>query len=231
MLVAPVLVDQIGGRLDGAGEEAAPQRRIGDIADAEFAAGRQHFGLAIARPQRIFRLQRRDRMHAVRPLQRLRARLGEAQIADFALGLQLRHCARRFLDRHVGIDPVLEEEVDAVGLQATEACLAARLDRLGPAVAAARTRAVDAELGDQEHAVALALERPAQQLLVLAEAIQLRAVEEIDAELDGAVDGADRFRVVGRAVRHRHAHAAEPDGGDLGPVLAKLAAFHGRIPP
>src|SRR5207245_10111198 len=47
---------------DVSGEEPPAKRRIGDKADAELAARGQDRVLDVARPQRIFRLQRRDRM-------------------------------------------------------------------------------------------------------------------------------------------------------------------------
>ena len=47
--------------------------------------------------------------------------------------------------------------------------------------------------------------------------------------LGGAVDGRDRFRVVGHAVVRAHARAAEPDGGNA-EVLSKHAIFHAVIP-
>ena len=66
----------LGAALDLAGQEAAAERRIGHEADAELVAGRQDFVLDAALPQRIFTLQRRDRMDGVRPADRLRAGFG-----------------------------------------------------------------------------------------------------------------------------------------------------------
>ena len=48
-----------------AGEEAVTQRRVGHEADAEFAQQRQQFSLDVARPQRVLRLKRGDRVHGV----------------------------------------------------------------------------------------------------------------------------------------------------------------------
>jgi hypothetical protein len=46
----------------------------------------------------------------------------------------------------------------------------------------------------------LALEGTAEQFFVAAAAVHVGGIEEVDAELQGAVQGADRFRVLGRAV-------------------------------
>ena len=56
------------------------------------------------------------------------------------------------------------------------------------------------ELGGDDEAVALALDRLAEQLLVGERPVHLGGVEEGDAEIDRAVDGGDRF-VVGRRRR------------------------------
>lgn len=45
-------------------EKAASERAIGDEADAQLAARREDFILGLARPERVFRLQRSDRMNA-----------------------------------------------------------------------------------------------------------------------------------------------------------------------
>ena len=57
-----VVLVELVGRREAAGEEAAPERRVGDEADAELAAGRQDLRLGVARPQRVLGLQRGDRV-------------------------------------------------------------------------------------------------------------------------------------------------------------------------
>ena len=52
----------------------------------------------------------------------------------------------------------------------------------------------DAELGREEDLVAAAGDRPPDQLLVGVGAVHVGGVEERDAELEGAVDRADRLR-------------------------------------
>ena len=68
------------------------------------------------------------------------------------------------------------------------------------------------ELGRDNVLVAVALDRLADQLLVGQRPVQLRGVQEVDPELQRALDRGDRLALVGRAVEGRHAHAAEPEG-------------------
>src|SRR6185369_17515234 len=83
-----------------------------------------------------------------------------------------------------------------------------------------------AELGGQDHLVALALQGAAQQLLALAPAVEIGGVEEVDAEVQRAVDHRDGLRVVSLAVDVRHGHAAEADGGDRQCALPECALLH-----
>ena len=79
------------------------------------------------------------------------------------------------LHRCVGVDAVLIEQVDMVGLEPLQRVLDRVLDILRPAgdVAGAARSALEleAELGGDDHLVAPALERAAEQLLVLERAI------------------------------------------------------------
>ena len=47
----------------------------------------------------------------------------------------------------------------------------------------------------------------------------------VDAELGGAMDGRDRFHIVGNAVIGAHARAAEPDRRNA-KILSKLSILH-----
>ncbi|MNC86800.1 hypothetical protein D3C83_24800 [compost metagenome] len=91
--------------------------------------------------------------------------------------------------------------------------------------AATRQRKI-AELRRNQHLVALALQRPADQLLIDPVAVGIRSDHEIDAQVDRAVNGCDRFLVVGFAVADRHAHATESDGRNFRSVPAELAFLH-----
>ena len=73
-------------------------------------------------------------MDGVGPAHRLGGRLAEADVQHLALFHQLGHRADGFLDRDVGIDPVLVEEVDVVGAESLERPLDRAADVGGRAV-------------------------------------------------------------------------------------------------
>ena len=129
------------------------------------------------------------------------AGLGQADVADLPLLHQLGHAADRLLDRRVGIDPVLVEEVDRVDAEPLQRAFAGAARIFRAAVDADRLVAVPAqrELGGDDEAVAPAPDRLAEQLLVGERAVHFGGVEEGDAEIDRAVDGGDRFVVAGVA--------------------------------
>ena len=89
-----------------------PSGRVGDEADAELAQRRQDLGFDVARPQRIFGLDRGERMGLVGAADGVGAGLAQAEVAHLALLDQPRHGADRVLDRHVGIDAVEVIEID-----------------------------------------------------------------------------------------------------------------------
>ena len=63
--------------------------------------------------------------------------------------------------------------------------------------------------------------------LVGVRAVDVGGVQEVDAELERAVDGGDRLVVVAGAVELGHAHAAEAEGGDGRALEAQSACLHG----
>ena len=108
---------------------------------------------------------------------------------------QLLHRAGDVLDRHVRIDAVLVEQVDAVGPQPLQRRLDHLPDVLGPAVQARLLPSpleLEAELGRDHHLVADRRQRLAHQLLVGERAVDLGGVEEGDAALDRRADQRDR---------------------------------------
>src|SRR4051794_9144448 len=58
---AEIVLGKVARAFDLAGEEAAPERAVSDIGDAELAHRRQYLRLRITAPERIFGLQRGDR--------------------------------------------------------------------------------------------------------------------------------------------------------------------------
>src|SRR6516225_9097826 len=123
----------------------------------------------------------------------VRPRLAQPEITHLALFDEPRHRADGLFDRHGGIDPVLVVEVDGVDAEPLQARLAGLRDVGRGAVdtvGAARAPRL-AELAGNNDAVTPVLQRPAEQLLVLAPAIPVRAVEMVDTEFDRAVDQRD----------------------------------------
>ena len=110
----------------------------------------------------------------------------------------------------------------------------ARLERAAhvfrAAVEAAHRRilrvAQDAEFGGEEDFVAAAADRAPDELLVGVRTVDVGGVEEVDAEVERAMDRRDRFGVVAAGVEVAHPHAAEADGGDFGTVATQLALLH-----
>ena len=179
-----------------------PSGEYGDEADAEFAQHRQHRGFGVAGPQRVLRLQSGDRMHGVGAADRVHPGLGQPDVAHLALRDQLRDRADGVLDRRVRVDAVLVVQIDVVGAEAAQRTLdrGADVGRAAVQVAWAAAGVRDhAELRGQHHLVAAALERLADEFLVGVRAVDLGGVDERDAEVERAVDGADRLRVVGPA--------------------------------
>ena len=67
-----------------------------------------------------------------------------------------------------------------------------------------------AELGGDDDMLAIARQTAPDELFVAADPVHVGGVEERDAQLDGAVDGSDRFVVVAPAIELRHPHAPQP---------------------
>ncbi len=145
--------------------------------------------------------------------------LAEAEEAHLALLDEARHCHDRLLDRHGRIDAVLVVEVDHLDAEALQRSVAGVLhvSRGLPFTPLGPPGLWDlAELRRQHHPVAQALERPPTTSLVLAPAIHVGAVEEVDAGLDRPADQIDRGGLVRLAVDAGQRHAAEAEGRDEG---------------
>ena len=69
-------------------------------------------------------------------------------------------------------------------------------------------------VGGEDHFVSPAFGGLADDVLVVAPAVHVGAVGMVDADVDGVMEQADRFRVVRRAVDAGERHAAEADGAD-----------------
>ena len=119
----------------------------------------------------------------------LRARLRHAEVAHLAGLDQLLHRPGDLLDRDVGVDAVLVEEVDVVGPQPPQRVLdgARGSSPAGcrAAFAAGVAFEVEAELRRDHDLLAHRLERLPDEILVRVRPVHLRRVEERHAALDG----------------------------------------------
>jgi hypothetical protein len=130
-----------------------------------------------------------------------RAGLGQADVADLALGDQLGQRADGVLDRRVRVDAVLVVQVDVVGAQPAQRALDGGADVGGAAVEP--TPGGAAGVGDEPNLVASTtwsrrplMARPTSSSLE--RPVDLGGVDVGDAEVERAVDGADRLGVVHR---------------------------------
>ena len=100
-----------------AGEIALAQRTVCDQADAQFLKRRYHFLFRSPRPQRVFALQRGERLDGVGAPDRLHASFGKAEVLDLASLNQIFHRTRYVFDWYVRVNPMLIEQVDDVNLE------------------------------------------------------------------------------------------------------------------
>src|SRR5271165_6841361 len=168
----------------------------------------------------VFALQRGDRLHGVRPTDRLGAGLRKAEVLDLAFSNEALHRAGDVLDRDIRIDAMLIEEIDPIGLEALERGFGDSLDVLRPAVQSSAALAcgrvdVEAELRRNYDPIAQGRKGLADQFFVSKGPIDLCSVEESHAALDGRADqGYSRLTLDGRTVGMAETHAAKPHGRD-----------------
>ena len=96
--------------------------------------------------------------------------------------------ARYVFDRHAGVNPVLIEQIDDIGVETLERGVGDLLDMLRPAVQASAALAVwfdiEAELGGNHHSFTERSECFAHEFFVDKRAVDLGGIEECDAEFD-----------------------------------------------
>jgi hypothetical protein len=149
--------------------------------------------------------------------------LGQADVADLALGDQPGQGAGGLLDERARVDPVLVVQVDVVGAEPPEGALGrgAHVGRaaVGDAGAAASV-GDEAELGGHHDLVTAAPDRLADEFLAVERAVDLGGVDVGHAQVQRAVDGADRLGVIeapAAGVGPGHGHGAQADPGDVQP--------------
>src|SRR5690606_13866674 len=133
-LAAEIVSAERRAFLDGPGQEAFAQGTEGYEADPEFFQRWQDFRLRLAPPQRVFALQGSHRLHRVSAADGLDASFGQSEVLDLAFGDKVFEGPGHSLDRYVGINPVLVQQVAHVGAQALERPFDSQADMLGLAV-------------------------------------------------------------------------------------------------
>ena len=122
---------------------------------------------------------------------------------------------------------MLVEQIDHIGVQALQARLANFAGMGGLAVDARHPAIFDAktELGGDHQAIALALDRLAQQLLIGARAIDLGRVEEGDAPLGGGIHDGERSVFIALITKR---HRAKAQTGNFETGTTKTNMMHVR---
>ena len=130
---------------------------------------------------------------------------------DLTLGDEVADGPGDVFDRYVRVDPVLVEQIDAVGPQSLEHLVDDLADVVWSAVQSSRFE-LETEFRGQHDLVADRFERFADQGLVRQGPVRLSGVEERHSLVVGASDEVDAVLDVDRvAVVGAEAHAAEPD--------------------
>src|SRR4029077_6436061 len=125
---------------DLSGEEAFSQRAKWNEADSEFLERGYHFRFRFSEPERVLALQCGDGLNFVCATDGLHAGFRKAEVLHLALLNQLFHRSSGVFDRHVGVNAVLIEQIDDIGLEALQRGLSDFLDVLWTAVQNAPTR-------------------------------------------------------------------------------------------
>ncbi len=218
--------------LDLAAEDAPAERRVGDVTDPQFRTQGQEVLFILPRPQRVFGLQHGDRMNRVSPAQRVRRGFGEAQIPGLSLFDQLSHGADGLFDRNLGVDTMLVVEVDLFQAEPLKTGVAGFEHILGAPVDVRVAVGIPhvAEFRRDDVVVAAALDGPAQEFLVLAEAVEVGGIEEVDSDVGSMMQGGDALLFASGRIKPRHDHAAEANRRNLETLGAKSTRFHFRSP-
>ena len=121
-------------------------------------------------------------------------------------------------------------QIDRVHPQALQTGFAGGSNIFRLATDAAQIRigfvADDSEFGGEKNFVATVVDGFADKDFVVAVAVDVGGIQEIDTKFDGAVNRGDGFGVVPWTVKFRHPHAAKPHGGKLWSVFAQLSRIH-----
>ena len=180
-----------------------------------------HFRFRASRPQRVFALERRDRLDRVGAANRLRSCFGKAEVLDLAFAesgplplpprLRSARPGQLGADRSRSMASTLSRLSEA---SATSLICSGRLS--SPACLPVFWIEFEPELGGDHHLPAEGSEGFTHEFFVGERAVDFSRIEECDAAFDGCPDNRDHLLLVfGRTVAEAHSHAAEADGRDF----------------
>jgi hypothetical protein len=139
-------------------------------------------------------LQRGDWVDGVRPANSFDRRFRQTEVQNFSFLHEPRHLADRIFDGRLGIDAMLVIKVYGIDAETTQAGLASRAHILRPSVDAEETAVVAAhvaELGRQNDFIAASFDGTPDEFFVRERPVHVGRVEEVDAQLQRAMNGRD----------------------------------------
>src|SRR5215813_1927187 len=101
-------------------EEALAERAVGNEADSEFLECRQYFRFRTSRPQRVFALDRSDRLDCMCASNRPRSCFRKAEVFHLTFLNQVLHRSRHVFNWRVRVNTVLIKQVNGLDLESLE---------------------------------------------------------------------------------------------------------------
>ena len=132
--VIPEVADRTRCSRRSASQKSRTERAERDEPDAKLFQVGRHRVFGFSPPEGILALQGRDRLHGMSFADRIDTRLRRAKMLCLTLDNQLLYSPCNILDRHIGIDAMLVEEVDVVSTKPLQASLGCSFDVVRPAV-------------------------------------------------------------------------------------------------
>ncbi len=223
-----VLGGDLGGRSAGLGEVAGGQREPGEEAEPVALADGEHAGrAAVGEVEAV--LDADDVDDRARDVELLDADVGDADVADLALVLELLQGADGLLVGHLGIGRVQLVEVDPIDAQVAQRALAgiAQVLRARVARPLPRARALQPALRRDQQPLRVGVQRLGDELLADVRPVAVGRVDEVHAELDRAPDDRQRRVAIGR--RAPGAGADDPHRPEAEPPDLDVAAERERL--
>src|SRR5258708_30069481 len=171
-------------------------------------------------------------MDAMRTTDVFNARFGQAEEAHLAFTYEIADGPGDILHRHGWVHPMLVEQIDVIDAEPEKRCVSDLANVFGPTIGSVGhpLHKVPTKFRRHNGLVPAPLKRPTEEFLVGIGAISLCSVEEVDPDINCAMDGGDRLRLIRFTVEVAHPHTAEAKGRDLKPLLTERSCFHCMYP-